>query len=222
MKMRAKRGKRGNAPRRPWQVWHHRQRGICNLRLGLGHIGFESLPLRHIKINSLESMQSFMGQCGPRWRRMAPCPWCSTDATAATAKAVISRTRERPNTMNASAVGRAVSVPFLSQERFRGRLRGRTPDDGNGRMHDRSRSAMSKRKAGGHRLRSAPVQSKPKCWDAGEPNHHRQSPQDLPRRIWRPRRSRLTKKRLMLNKLKSFSDERGYIMSTCLPCEIAA
>ena len=44
--MRAQRGKRGNAPRRPWQVWHHRQRGICNLRLGLGHIVFESPPLR--------------------------------------------------------------------------------------------------------------------------------------------------------------------------------
>jgi hypothetical protein len=153
MKMRAKRGKRGNAPGRPWQVWHHRERGICNLRLELGHIVFESPRLRHNQIKSLEPVQNFMGQCGPRWRRMTPSPSRSIDATAATAKADISRTRERPNTMNASAVGRAVNAPYSYREHFREHSNGRTPDAGNGRMRGPWRSAMSRPETGSAKSR---------------------------------------------------------------------
>jgi len=38
----------GNARRQPWQSWHSRQLGICNLQMAKAAGAFESHPHRHL------------------------------------------------------------------------------------------------------------------------------------------------------------------------------
>src|ERR1035441_7566610 len=113
MKMRAKRGKRGNAPRRPWQVWHHRQRGICNLRLGLGYIVFESPPLRQFIFSKIRTTGSFSGQYRASGVTIKLCRSTSTAVISVVVRRGFPQSQRLANLKNASADGSVADASYL-------------------------------------------------------------------------------------------------------------